>query len=223
MINLKQLNDVDPLKRIVEKQSEQEEFSPMAPPEAYAPPGGEEVPYEQMHTFLQELMDEHKVCIKKLDNFEGVLKAIHENGLNRDALNGVSDFFRFLDEKIIPHNVKEEKRLFSLLQVRLLEEGEHSQGSTPRTAVDMLEDDHIKLIQLAAVTFNFFGLATRLPDPASRALVVDAALTQGKLLVELTRLHIFREDNVVFPLAHQHLSQSVLDEMATETSNQAIQ
>jgi hemerythrin-like domain-containing protein len=213
MLNLKQLKDIDPLKRIAEKQSEQEEFSPMDPPDAYSPPGGEQVPYEKMHAFLQELMDEHKACIIALDGFEDVLKSIHENGMNRNAVKGISDFFRFLDERIIPHNVKEEKCLFSRLQERLLEAGEHSQGPIPKTAIDMLEDDHIQALQLAAVTFNFFGLTARLPDPASQALVLDAALTQGKSLVELIRLHIFREDNVVFPLAHKHLSTSEFDEM----------
>jgi hemerythrin-like domain-containing protein len=209
MLDIEKLQTTDPLKRMVEKQSEQEEFSPMDPPDAYSPPGGEAIPYEKMPPFLQKLMDEHNAGLKELDAFEKVLMQLQKQGLKPDKQvdAGLRRFFSFLDEHILPHNLKEEKILFPLLQKRLLEKGEHSQGQYPKTAVDMLEDDHIKLTQLAAVTFNFLGLAARLPDAASRAITLDAALEQGKALVELLRLHIFREDNVVFSLAVKHFTQ----------------
>jgi hemerythrin-like domain-containing protein len=209
MLDIEKLQTTDPLKRMVEKQSEQEEFSPMDPPDAYSPPGEEAIPYEKMPPFLQKLMDENNAGLKELDAFEKVLMQLQKQGLKPDKQvdAGLRRFFSFLDEHIVPHNLKEEKILFPLLQKRLLEKGEHSQGQYPKTAVDMLEDDHIKLTQLAAVTFNFLGLAARLPDAASRAITLDAALEQGKALVELLRLHIFREDNVVFSLAVKHFTQ----------------
>ena len=213
MIHLKQLKDIDPLERRAEKQSGREEYSPMDPPDAYAPPGMEAVAYEAMHPFLQHLMDDHKAVINALESFEEDLLHLQKEGVSRDVQQGLSDFFRFLDEQIVRHHVKEEKILFPLLQERLLEKGEHSQSPVPKTAVDMLEDDHVKVMQLAAVTFNFFGLALRLPDAASRALVLDAALEQGKTLVELLRLHIFREDQIVFPLAHNHVTPGELGDM----------
>ncbi len=214
-LDFKKLQESDPLKRMVEKQTEQEEFSPMNPPDAYAPPGIEAVPYEKLPLFLQKLVDEHKVCINKVEAFEEILLRLQKNGLVPDPEvdKGLKLFFSFLDEKIVRHNLKEEKILFPLLQERLLEKGEHSKGQFPKTAVDMLEDDHIKLMQVAAVTFNFLGLAARLPDANSRAIVLDAALEQGKSLVELLRLHIFREDNVVFPLAVKYLNSDELLEM----------
>ncbi|MFQ5569597.1 MAG: hemerythrin domain-containing protein [Rhodothermales bacterium] len=213
MLHLKQLRDTDPLVREAEKQSEQEEFSPMDPPDAYAPPGMEAVAYEALPPFLQKLMDDHREYIPVLDAFEENLQRIQEEGLSREAHQGLTDFFRRLDEHIIRHHAQEEKILFPLLQKRLLEKGEHSRAAHPKTAVDMLEDDHSNVLQLAAVTFNFFGLSVRLPDPASRALVLDAALEQGKTLVELVRLHLFREDNIVFPLAFKHLSSAEFDDM----------
>jgi len=216
MIPLKQLRDIDPLKRMAEKQSEQEEFSPMDPPDAYAPPGMEAVAYEALHPFLQELMDDHKAVVEELDALEDVFVHMQQEGVGRDVNQRLSHFFRFLDEEIVRHQVKEEKILFPLLHERLIEKGEHSHGPVAKTAVDMLEDDHIKVMQLAAVTFNFFGLAPRLPDPASRALVLDAALAQGKTLIELLRLHIFREDNIVFPLAHKHVTSDELGTMAQQ-------
>ena len=221
MIDMKELNNNDPLKRMVEKQSEQEEFSPMDPPSAYAPPADDDIPYEQMPSALQEFMDDHKVCEEELTKFEEVLSQIQTEGLTKEiASNGeIGRFFQFFDERIVAHNIKEEKILFPLLGRRMLENGEHSQSDEPRSAVDMLEDDHGKLLQLAAITFSFFGLAVRLPDPASRVITIDAALEQGKALVEGLRLHLFREDHVVFPMAARILSDAELEEMKGELAD----
>ncbi len=213
MHNLKDLNKVDPLKRLVEKQSEQEEYSPMDPPDAYSPPNLEAIPYDEMHPFLQKLRDEHQACIKELEEFEGVLNDIREHGINKKIDGKLRNFFQFFDDHIIKHNQKEENALFPLLNQRLKEKGEHGHGPDPVTSVDMLEDDHVKSIQLAAVVFNFFALTMRLPDHNSRLVVLDAALEQGKVLIELLRLHIFREDNIVFSQAHQYISKGEFDEM----------
>jgi len=219
MDDLKNIQKVDPLKRIVERQTDQEELSPMEPPDAYEPPNKEEIPYEERHPFLQKFMDEHKRCVKELDAFEEVLIKIHKEGVKPEFNKPMREFFEFVDNNVVSHNLKEEKILFPVLQKILLETGQHSNGPESTTAVDMLEDDHIKLMQLSAVTFNFFGLAGRLPDTASRAIVLDAALEQGKALVEMLKLHIFREDNVVFVQAQNNLGQEAMDGMLTELEN----
>ena len=41
----------------------------------------------------------------------------------------------------------------------------------------MMEDDHIKFIQLGTLTFNLLGLATRLQDDRSRIFTYDVATT----------------------------------------------
>ncbi len=213
---LKDLNKVDPLKRMIEKQNQQEEFSPMDPPEAYAPPNMEVIPYEDMHPFLQQLIDEHKEYIKELGTFEETLLHIQEKGIDQTVDGKLKEFFWFFDHKIVKHNQKEEKALFPLLHQRLKEKGEHSHNPDTLTAVDMLEDDHVKALQLAAVVFNFLGLASRLPDHNSRLLVLDVALEQGKVLIELLRLHIFRENNIVFSQAHELISKVEFDGMLGE-------
>ncbi len=76
-----------------------------------------------------------------------------------------------------------------------------------------MEEEHLKGIQIAAVAFNLFGLASRLRDPDSRLLVLDAAVEQGKALVELYRLHIFREEKILFPLAQKHLTTEEMDKL----------
>jgi hemerythrin-like domain-containing protein len=213
MISLKQLKDTDPLLRNAEKLMDQEEFSPMDPPEAYAPPAESEIGYNEMHPFLQGLMDQHKSLISVMDRFEDTLARVASDGLDRELHGEITEFYRNLDEELTTHNALEEKFLFSLLRKRLIESGDHSNGQEKTTAVEMLEDDHVKFLQLAAISFNFIGLAGRLPDGASAAMTLDAGMEQGKVLIEQLRLHIFREDNVVFPMAQERITTDEFDAM----------
>ena len=212
-MNTNQLPSYDPVKRNVEKDSGGEELSPMDPPGAYAPPKKESVPYEDLHPFLQKIMDDHREFEKEIDAFEKALHAIPEEGITKEIDTSLRHFFQFFDEQLNEHTQIEEKRLFTILQQRLLEKGEHSNGPEKTTAMDMFEDDHTKAVQLAAVIFNFLGLVARLPDPKSRLMVLDVALEQGNALVELLRLHIFREDHVMIPQAHQYINKEELNGM----------
>ncbi len=216
MPDFKNLNEIDPLKRSAEKETSRKELSPMDPPGAYAPPVLENMDYDNMHPFLQTLMDEHKAAVKALDAFENALLDIQARGPGRGADKKLRDFFDFFDNHISVHNRKEERALFPLLRRRLLENGEHGKGPDAITGVDILEDDHVKALQLAAVVFNFFALAARLPDAVSRTLAMDAAMEQGKSLIEMLKLHIFREDNVVFAQAQRLLAREELDDMLLE-------
>ena len=211
----KTLKELDPIQRNALKGEEQEEHSPMDPPEAYDPTlAVEGVEYEDMHSLLQGYMDDHKLGVQKLEEFEKTLIEFKNSNfsITREANEVFSTFFQFFDDKILDHNQREEKDLFPLLHQKLIESGEKGQGENPQTAIDMMEDDHIKFIQLGALTFNILGLATRLPDNHSRALAFDVAYNNGMELIELLRLHIYREDNILFPLAHQLISSKEFDE-----------
>ena len=212
----KSLKELDPIKRNALKGEELEEHSPMDPPDAYDPTlVVDDVKYEDMHPLLQGFMDDHKVGTEKLQAFEKELIAFKENNftITKEANQAFSSFFHFFDENISDHNQREEKHLFPLLHKKLILSGEKGEGDNPQTAVDMMEDDHIKLIQLSALTFNILGLATRLPDDHSRVLAFDVAFNNGMELIELLRLHIYREDNILFPLAHQLISQDEFAEL----------
>lgn len=197
---------VDPVTRNVEKGLEEEEFSPMDPPDAY----GEKaivkgVEYADMSELLKHLIDEHKELEVVVSEFEKALIEFHKEGyfISKETNDSFNKFFVFFDEHIIPHNRKEERYLFPILHKKLIESGEHGVGENPSTAVDLMEDDHVKFIQLASLTFNILGLGIRLTDPQSRGITFDLAYHSGKELVELLRLHIFREDNTLFPLAQK--------------------
>ena len=57
------------------------------------------------------------------------------------------------------------------------------------------------------------GLAPRLPDQNSRMIVLDLAIEQSMAMIELLRLHIYREDHIVFDLAQQHLTEQELTDI----------
>jgi len=216
-LDLRNLNKQDPLKRMVERQTETEEFSPMDPPEAFKPPVLDEVKYEDMHPLIQRLMKEHIKCNEVISVFENTLNDLHSKGFSKNTLDGINDFFSFFDETIMLHNNNEDKTIFADLNIILHNKEEYSIGSK-KTVVDFMEEDHIKMLQLAAISFNLFGLITRIPDESSRLVILDLAVEQSKALIEMLKLHIFREDNVVFPIANKYLSTAVLDVLIKEIS-----
>lgn len=210
MNNKSEFNSInDPVKRIVEKDISSEELSPFDPPDAYNPQNIEPVAYEKMHPFLQKLVDEHKAFTKVLNTFEEALLNWRENHwIFTDEIDaGLKQFFAFFDEKVPLHNQKEEKKLFPLLHKKLIESGEHNSNDPSFTGINLMEDEHIKVAQAAAIVFNFLGLGSRLPDLQSREITYKAAFDQGMAIIETMKLHIFREENILFPQAMQYFNE----------------
>lgn len=208
-IHSKKLKEEDPILRNITKEENLEEFSAMDPPDAYDLNRVIGADYNGLDSFLQELMDEHIELIEKIKLFDEALVSFKDNGyvftveLDKDF----NSFFIYFDEHIVPHNRKEERNYFRILHDRLIEAGEHGKGDEPTTAIDLMEDDHTKFIQLASLTFNLLGLGTRLRDVESKAMTFDLAFNSGRELTELIRLHVFREDETLFPLSQQLLTQ----------------
>ena len=214
VMNVHILNRIDPLRKQAERGLDGGQgLSPMDPPDAYAPPSVEPVPAAQLHPFLRKFRDEHVPFMEELNAFEAAILSIKKTGYTREADAKLRHFFHIFDQEFSPHHRREETALFPLLNQRLIASGEHGKGSNVTTATDLMQDEHAKALQLAAVVVNFLGLVFRLPDERSGMIVLDAALEEGKNLVELLRLHIFREDNVVFSLAHRLISTAELDQM----------
>lgn len=212
-MDTQELNRIDPLQKQPERGMSGNELNPLDPPEAYAPPAMDRVPLSALHPFLRTLCEEHVRFMEELKKFDEAILAVQKTGYSKELDSQLRHFFKFFEEDFIPHSRREEAALFPLLHRRLIADGEHSTGDIPATGIDIMEDDHLKAVQLAAVVLNFMGLAFRLPDEKSRVIVLDAALEQAKTLVELMRLHIFREDNVVFSSAHRLISAPEFDRM----------
>jgi len=192
--------------------------SPYAPPEAYAPPSkDEEIPYENMHPFLQEFIDEHNAYTKELNVFEATIAMIEGGNVDKTMDERLRQFFSYFEDKVVKHNQDEEKYLFPRITKKMKAEGEHSKSDNNFTVIDVLEDDHVKSIQLASVAFNMFALFSRVPDERSRYMILDIALNQSKELLELLRVHIFREDTIIFTYAQRNFSDEELTEIQQKT------
>lgn len=208
------LPNEDSIIRFVEKENS-DELSPMDPPDAYYPPNITTVSYEKLHPFLQELVDEHKTFAKALHVFEESLINWRSNGwiFNHEINAGLKQFFNFFDEKIPTHNQKEEKILFPLLHQKFIETGERNSKDPSYTGISLMEDEHIKIAQAAAIVFNFLGLGSRLPDKHSQEITFEAAFEQGIAIVETMKLHIFREENILFSQAMQLFTTFELEKL----------
>jgi len=188
--------------------------SPFSPPDAYsASDKEEEIPYEDMHPLLQRLIDEHKAFSEKLTEFEETIQIIESGKIDREIDKRLRDFFAYLDEEIIPHNQDEEKKLFPKISEKMNRDGTHSKGDENFNVIDVLEDEHVKTIQLSAVTFNMFALFARIPDERSRLIILDVAINQARKLIEMLKLHIYREDTIIFSYAHRNFSFEKLDNL----------
>ena len=209
------LKEEDPILRNASKEDGIEENSPMDPPDAY----DAQVPVgqDEFHPLLLQYVKEHDAAKEVTDAFEKGINSFKESGyrLNDTINDAFRGFFNFFDSNLLDHNRREERELFPLLHQRLLENGEHSDGEDPTTAVDMMEDDHVKFIQLGGLVFNLLGLAARLPDPNSRQFTYDVAYDNARELIETIRLHIHREEHVLFPLATKLITSEELDSMAS--------
>jgi len=188
--------------------------SPFSPPDAYSASDKEEaIPYEDMHPLLQRLIDEHKAFSEKLTEFEETIQIIESGKIDREIDKRLRDFFAYLDEEIIPHNQDEEKKLFPKISEKMNRDGTHSKGDENFNVIDVLEDEHVKTIQLSAVTFNMFALFARIPDERSRLIILDVAINQARKLIEMLKLHIYREDTIIFSYAHRNFSFDELDNL----------
>jgi pyruvate-formate lyase-activating enzyme len=158
----------------------EEESSPMDPAEAYGHQGERTLEPGQRHALIARYMEEHQAALAVLARFEEAMNAYKTSGYKLDdSINdALREFFAFFDDKLLDHNRREETELFPLLHERMLATGEHSGGSERSTAIDLMEDDHVKFIQLGALVFNLLGLAARLPDLGSRMVHVRNGVRQ---------------------------------------------
>lgn len=203
----------DKIKRNVEKSIEDAGMSPMNPPEYTNPPAKiNEIPYNQLPKSIKILVDEHKAAIEKISKFENALIQFNKNNYTytQELSTEFRNFFEFFDNKLIPHHQKEDKYLFPLLEKYLIKKGEHSKymnNNKYETPVDLMEDDHLKIFQAGSLIFNLLGIFVRIPDPVSRGIIADIIYNKGIELIDLLRIHIYQEENILFPQSVEFLSK----------------
>ncbi|MGE3608301.1 MAG: hemerythrin domain-containing protein [Bacteriovoracaceae bacterium] len=210
------LQKVDPVKKQAEVSKEQRgsDLSPMSPPDAFAPPTKIKVEYQYFHPFLKHLVNEHnelKIAMNEFKKIVDKLASTKQVIGQDDKL--ITRFFDIFITDFVIHNKKEEKILFPVLEKRFLEIGEHSKSSNPITPIDVLVNEHFEALQVAIEAKNTWGLLQQLFDQPSQHILLGAFIRKSNTLLEMMKLHIYREDDIVFSLAQKNLNTEELDKM----------
>ena len=192
-----------------------EDLSPMDPPDAYTPPSTCELDLENLHPFLMELLEEHREINSYITEFESCLQDVmRRNDLGPNGFAGFSKFMNYFDDEFVPHNKREEGHFFSLVNERLIEAGEFGEKNGKKfTGIKILEEDHIDAIKLGAKITTLLELLAQLNHISSRNILQQKLFQTAKQLVELLKLHIFREDNIIFGQAQKLLKKEELDQL----------
>lgn len=211
------------IERFVESGLEEGISSPMDPPQAFHLAGIERLERSALPAALGVLIDDHNIFLAVLDDFEKALIKFKDTGWNIDpeTSKSLKAFFRYMDEEVSVHNAREEKALFPILHKKLVACGECSPGEYPKTAVDIMEDDHLKVAQANCLVFNLLGIGSRLKDADSRQTVFQIAYDQGREIVETMRLHIFKENEVLFLLAQKWITADEFQFILSRMNQQA--
>ncbi|MDX2151640.1 MAG: hemerythrin domain-containing protein [Bryobacteraceae bacterium] len=146
---------------------------------------------------IQQLMDEHRVIEQMLTALETRINALETAGEFPAAfLTEALDFFRdFADTR---HHHKEEDLLFPAMIAAGL--------PSPGGPVDcMLHEHETGRAYLAAIRANLPAAAEG--DPAARDLIRSRATAY----IDMLRHHIYKEDNVLFPMAQRLLGADALE------------
>ncbi len=146
------------------------------------------------------LRHEHDAILRMLDATEEVARLLDRGEqVSPEILTGLTEFFQLFADQC--HHGKEEELLFPLLEKRGLP------GRDGPLSVMFMEHDQGRwfIRGLAAAT-----AAYKAGDEAGRPCWSVAARGYARLLRE----HIFKENNVLFPVAERMLTNAELQELA---------
>ena len=142
-------------------------------------------------TPTETLKHEHKIVLMVLQGAEREAIAIQGGAaVHAEAIEQMLDFFKNFVDRC--HHAKEERHLFPALQAK---------GFSPESGpvAVMLHEHELGRVAVQAISSSLPG--ARSGDRAAAEALASALLSY----VELLRNHIYKEDNVLFPMADQAL------------------
>jgi len=207
----KRINEVDPLKKIEMENLENLKNSPMDPPDAYSVKNDNITGV--LHPLVHRLTVEGEIINQQIADFENNCNELWKKSQigSQELSETFGVFFRFYDQYLLVSFQNKVRYLYPVIHEKLLDSGEHSKEEYPKTAIDLFEDDYIKTIQLGSLIFNFLGLRNHLKDPVTQNIITDSAFRSAKELIEILKLHFFRESNVLVEMISKMFSSDELD------------
>ena len=152
---------------------------------------------------LQMLMDEHKIALKQLDILDRAAEEIREKGFSVPVWEKLSHATQFIADDIRAHNQREEDFLFPELEKSL----------PPGGPVEVMRAEHRQLWegygQLTDTTAQI-----RVNPEDNR--IKDELAKSARFITDLLSNHIYKEDNILFPMARRVLTNEQLNEIGSQ-------
>ncbi|MCL5986847.1 MAG: hemerythrin domain-containing protein [Actinobacteria bacterium] len=149
---------------------------------------------------IQTLKHQHEEGLGKLNELEDAVVNLEDKGLNPEDISSVRSAVSFINTEIRQHNQHEEDVLFPELEKHIPQQGP--------TSVMRSEHRELwnKLDELEANIKAIEGAGGKNDNG-----VLETLMETARDIISLLRNHIAKENNILYPLALNILSQDQID------------
>ncbi|MBI4445307.1 MAG: hemerythrin domain-containing protein [Acidobacteria bacterium] len=173
-----------------------------------------------MNEAMNNLIQCHDRILAQMEQLKQIVEEIASSCFplnpfqaNRERLE---EFFRFMATRGVLHTRQEEEALFPILLRRFLEAGIRP-GETP---ADVMESEHREAEEILQLQKKRFAELLELKSDRPEDYLSFCALMLE--LVNRYRRHIWKENNVLFPMADTLLSEEEFEEVWNRMQAAAI-
>ena len=140
---------------------------------------------------IEILMAEHEAGLSQLAELDKAILFIEANGFDDESISKIKIAISFINDEIRFHNEKEEIHLFPLL-------AKHVTGPTM-----VMEHEHRELWD----AFTKLKILMEQNDKIYFELNKENIVNTSKFIIELLSSHIYKENNILFPMAKNSLTK----------------
>ena len=149
---------------------------------------------------IQTLKHQHEEGLGKLNELEDAVISLEDKGLNSEDISSLLSAVGFINTEIRQHNQREEDVLFPELEKHIPQQGPTS----------VMRSEHRELWnKLDELEVNISAIESA--EGRDDNKVLEALLETSRDIISLLRNHIAKENNVLFPLALNILSQDQMN------------
>ncbi len=149
---------------------------------------------------IKELNNCHKEVLKQLDELN------NSNGDSKKLEKQFIKFKKFVETSLELHTRDEEHALFPILEGKICGHACGSHGTTP---IDVMMQDHKNIHAAIDVISTLLSISKSVRDKK----IVNEIHNRVSFVVNTLRDHIWKEDNVLYPLAEEHLTKEEFKEV----------
>jgi len=158
---------------------------------------------------FERLMAEHQHGLRELDKMLASSRELKTAGFSVQIYEKLRDATRFINEDIRAHNKNEEEALFPALEEKI--------GPSGPTGV--MRSEHVQL--WTSLDKLEKELTELLNDTTSQPRITRVSELSA-FIHDLLKNHIFKEDNILYPMARQMLTPEEILEVAERMIHEPV-